>query len=822
MSALAIVTPFVPQAGPNRFAVAAMLGLLALPAHFIVRWVKGNPNPTGWLDLIAVVAASTTAIIEPAAFVPAFFFQTIHLIGAIPFLSTRWAYWLGGGSFLSMLTIAIVLPVDPISVAMLVIAGILLPAVFLGTTRRRLQSRWKQERIAAITASLPTALWEADLATGDMLTVLGAPERVLFTTVDRLVGTGYVDRIDSRDQEAFKRRFSHGDRCSLTYRFHGDRGAERWLTDQVEEVEIDGQKVLRGITIDVTQLHRTQESLVRQSEIVERMSATTIVLTDEVLPIATIISISDPRHDLLDNPRAAVGLPFGAVFPELAKQHWLAEGIEQLTSSKTVHAGAQELHRPNSDPLIVDVQLFSMPDRTTALIIENVTSRERAQATIRFQALHDSLTHLPNRSALMEEMERFIEEGRPFTFAMLDLNRFKAVNDTLGHLTGDELLQIVASRLSNSIGEGDVVARLGGDEFAIIFSHQLETEIDERLDAVLRACRDRVSIDGSSISVGVSIGLVSAPNDGSDPETLLRLADVAMYDAKRSRSTVQYYEASFDTSPERLGLMAELDEAFATGQFVPYFQAKCDTLSGAVIGAEALVRWEHPVNGTLVPAEFMELIAVSGRFDDLLRAVLWPSVQAISQMPDHLHVAINLSAVNLLKTDTTLLFRQAIETFNIAPARLTVELTESEFMDDTGRVEASLQELSELGVGVAVDDFGTGYSSLSHLRSLPLTELKVDRQFVSSMAHSPPDRVVVQALVGLAHDLGLTLTAEGVEDEATLNLLQEMGCDTVQGYLFARPVPIDDFSRDQLTNQGTERQPETGRLSRLGLDPTRA
>ncbi len=787
-----------------------MLGLIALPAHFVVRHLTGSPNPNGWLDLIAVTAASATAIIEPSAFVPAFFFQTIHLIGAIPFLTTRWSYWLGGGSFFSMLVIAIVLPVDSVAIPLLIIAAVLLPAVFLGTTRKRLKDRWKQERVAAITGSLPTALWEADLTTGDMLTVLGAPERVLFTTVDCLVGSGYLDRIDPLDREPFESRFSNGDRGSLTYRFHGDDGVERWLTDQVEEVEVDGEKVLRGITIDVTELHRTQESLVRQSKIIERMSATTIVLANDALPIATIISISDPRRDLLDSPQAAVGLPFGAVFPELAKQSWLAVGIEQLESSRTIHAGPQELHRPNSDSLIVDVQLFSMPDQTTALIIENVTSRERAQATIRFQALHDSLTHLPNRTALMEEMEHFLEEGSPFTFAMLDLNRFKAVNDTLGHLTGDELLQIVATRLSNSVGEGDLVARLGGDEFAIIFSHQPDSEIDERLDAVIRACRDRVSIDGSSISVGVSIGLVSAPDSDSDSETLLRLADVAMYDAKRSRSTVRYYEASFDTSPERLELMAELDQAFATGQFVPYFQAKCDTQSGAIIGAEALVRWEHPTNGTLVPAQFMELIAVSGRFDDLLRAVLWPSVQAISQMPEHLHVAINLSAVNLLKTDTTILFRQAIETFDIAPARLAVELTESEFMDDTGRVEASLQELAKLGVGVAVDDFGTGYSSLSHLRSLPLTELKVDRQFVSSMAHSPPDRVVVQALVGLAHDLGLTLTAEGVEDQVTLNLLREMGCDTVQGYFFGRPIPIAQFNRDHVEQRLLSHDPSLG------------
>ncbi len=801
VSCLAIVTPFVQQVGPNRLAVGAMLGLIALPTHFMVRRIAGNPNPTGWLDLIAVAAAGAATIIEPSAFVPAFFFQTIHLIGAIPFLTTRWSYWLGGGSFFSMLTIAIVLPVDPVAVPILIIAAVLLPAVFLGTTRKRLKDRWKQERVAAITGSLPTALWEADLATGDMLTVLGAPERVLFTSVNHLIGRGYVNRIDPLDQEPFLRRFSHGDRCSLTYRFHGDQGAERWLTDQVEEVEIEGKKVLRGISIDVTELHRTQESLVRQSEIVERMSATTIVLANEALPIATIVSISDPRRDLLVNPRAAVGLPFGAVFPELARQPWLAEGIEQLKTSKTVHAGPKELHRTDSDSLIVDVQLFSMPDQTTALIIENVTIRERAQATIRFQAHHDPLTHLPNRTALMEQMERFLQEDNPFTFAMLDLNRFKAVNDTLGHLTGDELLQIVATRLNNSIGEGDMVARLGGDEFAIIFSHQLDTKVDIRLDAVIRACRDRVSIDGSSISVGVSIGLVSAPGDGSDPETLLRLADVAMYDAKRSRSTVRRYQASFDTTPERLELMAELDQAFATGQFVPYFQAKCDTESGAIVGAEALARWEHPTNGTLLPAEFMELIAVSGRFDDLLRAILWPSVQAMSQMPEHLHVAVNLSAVNLLKTDTTTLFRRAIETFDIAPARLTVELTESEFMDDTGRVEASLQELARLGVGVAVDDFGTGYSSLSHLRSLPLTELKVDRQFVSSMVHSPPDRVVVQALVGLAHDLGLTLTAEGVEDRQTLTLLQDMGCDTVQGYFFGRPVPIAQFSQD-LADQG--------------------
>ncbi|MFV1992203.1 MAG: diguanylate cyclase domain-containing protein, partial [Acidimicrobiales bacterium] len=503
------------------------------------------------------------------------------------------------------------------------------------------------ERIAPIADSLPTVLWEADHSTGDMLSILGSPERVLRMSVSDLLGAGYARRIDASDRGAFSRRFWAGDRGSLTYRFRAGDGTTRWLTDQIEEVEREGRRVLRGITIDVTELHQAQETVVRQSEIVERMSAATFVISGAgSLANSTIVSVSDPLGDLLDRPLEAVGLRFGQVLPELASRPWLVEGMRDLESAGTIHTGPHNVSRGKAEDLVVEVQLFSMPDNTTALIVENVTVRERAQDTVRHQALHDALTNLPNRMALMDRMELLLERSEPFSFALLDLNRFKAVNDTLGHLTGDELLRIVALRLSRAVGSDDVVARLGGDEFAIIFSLDKSKNIEPRVKRVIDACRDGVSIRGSSISIGVSIGLANAPQDGSDPETLLRLADVAMYNAKRSRNTVNVYEAKRESGPEQLELMAELDQAFAGGQFVPYLQPKCDAATGEVIGAEALARWLHPTRGVLLPVQFMDLISVSGRLDDLLGSILRSSVRAISELPDNLHIALNLSAVN--------------------------------------------------------------------------------------------------------------------------------------------------------------------------------
>jgi diguanylate cyclase len=436
----------------------------------------------------------------------------------------------------------------------------------------------------------------------------------------------------------------------------------------------------------------------------------------------------------------------------------------------------------------------------TALARTAVTFREvRAFHEVREQARTDELTGLPNRRALLASAHRIVAEAtaqRPAAFLLLDLDGFKEVNDSLGHHAGDELLRQVGPRLAPALGPGDLLARLGGDEFAVLMP---DADLD-RAHAGAEALRELLlqpfTVEGVRLHVGVSIGVATAPVPAVDVTELLRCADVAMYTAKTSRAGVTVYVPDPDGGTgDRLRTMEELRTALEEDQLVVHLQPQVRLADGRVVGAEALVRWEHPTRGLLSPAQLLPAAEQAGLLRPLTDRVLDLALDAAAGWwtAHAVPVSVNLSAANVTDLDLPWKVEAALERRGLPPQVLTLELVEDTLMTDPERGRTVLGELRRIGVRTSIDDYGTGYSSLAYLRDLPADELKLDRSLTRDVHADPRAAAIVRHTVALAHDLGLDLVAEGVEDVETAGVLAELGCDVVQGFLLARPMPVGDF-----------------------------
>jgi diguanylate cyclase (GGDEF)-like protein len=425
-----------------------------------------------------------------------------------------------------------------------------------------------------------------------------------------------------------------------------------------------------------------------------------------------------------------------------------------------------------------------------------------ASRRLRHQALHDDLTDLPNRTLLYDRMEDALSVaergGEPAALLLVDLDRFKEVNDTLGHDTGDRLLEEVAARLQGVVRRGDTLARLGGDEFAVLLrglpDRGMAAELAGRLqDAIARPFQ----LDGVVAVLDASIGIAHCPEHGTDVHTLVQRADVAMYDAKRSRTSIETYSPERDPySAERLQLLGELRAAIGAGELVLHYQPKVDVGSQRVVGVEALLRWQHPVHGLLPPAEFVPLAERTGAIGDLTRWVLDTALAQCRAWRDaglDLTMAVNLAAPNIADATLPDAVAALLERHGVPGDRLECEISEHTVMADPRRAMAILERLRGLGVRLSLDDFGTGHSSLSYLKRLPLDEVKIDRSFVMGMTDDDNDAAIVRTTIDLARNLGLEVVAEGVESEAILRDLSDLSCDIAQGFFLSRPLPADEL-----------------------------
>ena len=422
--------------------------------------------------------------------------------------------------------------------------------------------------------------------------------------------------------------------------------------------------------------------------------------------------------------------------------------------------------------------------------------RWRAEERSRYLAHTDPVTDLPNRACFHEQVQQAVatsvREGRPMALLLMDLERFKEVNDTLGHQHGDQLLRQVGQRLRDALFSPDTVARLGGDEFGILLP-RLASADDVAIvcKKILAVLEEPIVIADIPVAVETSIGVALAPEHADNADNLMQQADMAMYRAKKSGGGyVVYAPEDNPYNPQRLALMAELRDAIEHNQLLLHFQPMVDIKSRRILGTEALVRWQHPRHGLLAPDKFIGTAEHTGLIAPLTRWVLTDALshcQGACRQGICLRVSVNLSARSLHDPRLPEMVENALTTTGAEPGRLTLEITESAIMLEPKRAEETLVRLSRMGIRLSIDDFGTGYTSLASIARLPVNEIKIDKSFVAGMLTSKSDATIVRSMIELAHNLGLTVVAEGVETEETLDALAALGCDEAQGYFISRP-----------------------------------
>ena len=487
-----------------------------------------------------------------------------------------------------------------------------------------------------------------------------------------------------------------------------------------------------------------------------------------------------------------------------------AQGVYgPVESQKLIEEGIASFHREVTQILeLADGRFISVLRRPMAgggLISthEDITDRQRAEARIAHLAHHDVLTDLPNRALLRERLEQAVtgmqQAGRGLAILMLDLDRFKEVNDTLGHPIGDALLKVVTERLRGCVRETDTIARLGGDEFAIV---QRVSDPATETVALAKRVQEVISapfeLDGHHVLVGTSIGIAVAPGDGTNPDQLMKQADLALYRAKsEGRGTYRFFQPEMDQRMQaRRKLESDLRSALVNGEFTLHYQPLVNIERDEICGLEALLRWTHPERGNIPPADFIPLAEETGLIVPIGEWVLRQACTEAATWPDHIKIAVNLSPAQFKHSGLVDVIVAALADAGMKPQRLELEITESVMLEDDDRAFSLLTQLHDLGVRIALDDFGTGYSSLSNLRKFPFDKIKIDRSFVSDLSTANVDALaVVRSVARLGVSLGMATTAEGVETQEQLEHVRAEGCTEMQGYYICRPSPAHEITR---------------------------
>ena len=594
-----------------------------------------------------------------------------------------------------------------------------------------------------------------------------------------------------------------------------------------------GLELLYGFTRSVGSSHQTDEALVivlRQAAELLRAERAEILLLDEeggdgtvtwLAPDGTLASCRAVLDEATSLEMLAVARQGPVLAPRTTKDEDL---LRRLAAHQRKDALVIPLRRDVdvvgtflvADRLghvstfdVEDLKLFEAVAAHTSAALENghlIDRLRREVASNQHQSLHDSLTGLANRTLFHKQVTATLA-GQPTSAAvmLMDLDRFKEVNDTLGHHTGDRLLIEISTRLCDILDGHGTVARLGGDEFAI-FLHSVKDVADaETIAGLILAALERPFVLGDlTIEIGASIGVAMYPTHAEGSATLLQRADVAMYEAKTDHLGYAVYAAERDQSnPRRLSLAAELRAAIETGELTVSYQPKADLVSGQIVSVEALVRWTHPRYGSLPPDEFIPLAEHSGLIRPLTEFVLRQALGQCRAWLDlglELGVAVNLSTRSLIDNDLAGNIAALLERTGVAPRHLTLEITESMMMADPVRALETMHRLAAMGVSLSIDDFGTGYSSLSYLKRLPVHEVKIDKSFVLSMTVEEDDATIVRSIVDLARNLRLRVVAEGVEDAPSLAALTAVGCDVVQGFYLSRPISGEALTAALLAN----------------------
>ncbi len=612
---------------------------------------------------------------------------------------------------------------------------------------------------------------------------------------------------------------TNGEPLVSEYRMVSQDGRILWIYDKaLPVVDASGTATLYGNCLDITPRGRTEAD---QSDTEERFRSVVanipgVVYRRSLDATGTIEFLSDQIEDLVGYPARDFISDNVRSYDSIVHPDDLAYVTEEVSDAlersssysleyRLVHMGGEtrwvaEHGRPVLGP--------DGRSRKTVGVIMDITrqkaaekSREVVERQLRSQALHDSLTGLPNRTLFHQSVRQAISEaqqtGGELAVFVMDLDRFKEVNDALGHVSGDRVLQEVGRRLQEALREGDSIARFGSDEFAVLVPRARRAQVLEVIRRVRGAIEQSIDLEGLLVNLKVSIGISACPRDGVDVETLLRCADTAMYVAKDTNLGYAFYDAAVDTrAATHLGLIADLRHAIEDQELVLHYQPKIAVRSGRVVGVEALIRWHHPARGLIMPSEFIPVARETSLIKELTLHVIdeagrqW---RAWAEQGRRLPIAVNISTRDLLDPGFPGEVATLIGKWRMPVTMLKFEVTESSVVDDPRRTEDVLERLGAMGLRFSVDDFGTGYFSVACLKRLPIDEIKIDPSFVAAMAVHEEDEIIVRSTIDLGHSLGLSVVAEGVETRSAMERLAPFGCDVAQGYYLGRPMPADEF-----------------------------
>ncbi len=618
--------------------------------------------------------------------------------------------------------------------------------------------------------------------------------------------------LDPEDRARMVTLFAEaGSLRDLPARFRTGTGEVLEVEISAEKIEVDGRSCLLSLIRDVTDRRRVEAAL-REAT---RFSQKTVSVLQSILE-STADGLLVVDHDgrvVSYNDRFAQLWRAPAALIATGEEALLAHALGQVRHPEAFLARVRELNAQGdaeafdtiefADGRVVD--RYSAPHRLEGRPVgrvwsfRDITERRRAEERIQYQAYHDALTGLPNRLLLRDRLTQAIRHAnrlnRLLAVMFVDVDHFKLINDTLGHAIGDRLLQGLAERFLTCVRDDDSVARMGGDEFTFVFGGITRVEDAARMaEKVLHAVTHPFCLDGHDLHVTASVGIAVYPGDGDDPESLLQSADAAMYRAKeQGRNNYQLCTPGMnDRALERMALEGRLRRALDGDELVLHYQPLVDAATSKVVGTEALLRWQHPERGLLMPDQFIPVAEESRLILPIGDWVLRVACRQLRSWHEagfpELRMSVNLSARQFQQPGLVASVRDALEGAGLGPCFLELEITESIAMSNVGWTAEVLKALRAMGIRISIDDFGTGQSSLSYLKHFPLSTLKIDRSFVRDMASDPEDEAIASAVIALAHVLGLSVIAEGVETEAQLALLRRAGCEEYQGYLFSRPV----------------------------------
>lgn len=609
---------------------------------------------------------------------------------------------------------------------------------------------------------------------------------------------------DDRDRvvTGFEQAVKAGASVDLEYRSLNRDGRIVWLSDKTMLVHDEAGRpwYFQGLMTDIT-AYKTMEQTLRESEGRLRAVISNAPIILLALDHTGIITFFEGKGlaKLGLEPGANVGRALFEISSEMP---------EMLSHARRALGGEEHTAIHDVSGVVLETQWTPLRAASGAVtgviaVSTDITERRQAEQALHYQATHDALTRLPNRTLLQDRLEQGLHAARhhatPLALCLIDLNRFKEVNDTLGHFCGDLLLQQMSERFQTIIRTTDTVARLGGDEFAMLL---LSTD-----DALAQRCAARVAaaleepfvVDGQHLDVRASIGIALFPEHGADAATLLRCADIAMYSAKRAGGGYAVYNAARDQENQaRVALARDLRGALLRHELALLYQPQVDLGDNRLVGVEALLRWRHPQHGLISPAVFIPLAEQTGVIGSLTTWVLEETLRQCREWRHsglHINVAINLSVRVLHDEQLPETLADLLRRYAIVPSAVTLEVTESTLMTDSAATTATLARLHDLGVRISIDDFGTGYSSFSYLKQLPVDEIKIDKSFTRNLHAQSKDAPLISSIVAMAHALGLDVVAEGVETQEACEVLTSLHGLVIQGHLVSRPLPAADLQQ---------------------------